>query len=125
MSKIPFEEYKDTLENVKLKRNFVYHEVEANITELITDLSHNEEYTYELQEACVKFVNEQTVEADEFYIVNSLLFGKLGKMGEMITEFKGLRIWGRVGTGLLEYDDIISKICDNSMILDRSGKWIY
>ena len=122
MSKVSFEEYKDTLENVKLKRNFVYHEVKANITELVTDLSHNEEYTYDLQEACVKFINEQTVEADEFYIVNGLLFYKLKKLGEMITEFKGIKIWGRVGTGLLEYDNVISQICDDSMMLDRSGE---
>ena len=117
-----FEDYKDTLENVKLKRNFVYHEVEANITELIIDLSHNEDYMSELEEVCVKFVNEQAIEADEFYIVNGLLFEKLKKAGEMGTEFKGIKIWGRIGTGLLEYDDVISRICDNLMILDRGGK---
>jgi len=117
-----FEEYKNTLENIKLKRNFVYHEVKANITELITDLSHNDDYISELEEVCVKFNYEQTVEADEFYIVNNLLFEKLKKAGEMVTEFKGLKIWGRIGTGLLEYDNVISRICDDSYILNRGEK---
>ena len=111
-----FEDYKDTVENVKLKRNFVYHEVKANITELIIDLSHNEDYMCELQEVCVRFNGEQVVEADEFYIVNSLLFGKLEKAGELVTEFNGIKIWGRIGTESLEYDNVISRICDNSMI---------
>lgn len=118
--RIPFGEYKDTLENIKLKRNFIYHEIEADITELIIDLSHNEDYMSELEEVCVRFNGEQMVEADEFYIVRDLLFGKLKKAGEMITEFKGIKIWGRVGIGLLEYDNVISQICDDSMILNRS-----
>lgn len=122
MSKVLFEEYKNAPGNVKLKRNFVYHEVRADITELITDLSHNEEYISELEEVCVRFVDEQTVEADEYYIVNGLLFDKLKKIGEMVTEFNGIKIWGRIGTGLLEYDDIISRVCDDVVILDRSEK---
>ena len=40
----------------------------------------------------------------------------------MITEFKGIKIWGRVGIGSLEYDDVISQICDDSYILNREAE---
>lgn len=120
--KIPFEVYKDTLTNIHLKRKFVISEVKETVTELITDLSHSDDYMSELEGVCVRFNGEQAVEADEFYIVSDLLFEQLKNRGEMVVKFKGLNIWGKVGTGELEYSSIISEICNDLLILDRSKK---
>ncbi len=56
-------------------------------------------------------------EAHEHWIVSEMLAYQLEKRGELVTQFFGVTIWGRCGTGSAVYtDDVMVDIAANTLI---------
>lgn len=62
-------------------------------------------------------------EALEHWLVSSWLYDKLETRGEMVTEFKGLRIWGRTTSGQsISIDSVIVDIFWSYCLADSEQK---
>jgi len=64
-------------------------------------------------------IDPEQNEALEFWIVSDYFFRKLQERGEMVTEFKGLLIWGRTTSGQsISIDGVIDDIAKDMSILE-------
>jgi hypothetical protein len=108
------------------KENFVYNMSKSKLKELCKEYNVKNVNDIDSEVLCSdKDLEPDYIEPYEFWIVSDWLGEKLKEHGQIVAEFMGFTIWGRLTTGqaiLLDY--VISQICSDMEILEgQKNQW--
>lgn len=101
------------------KENYIYDLVYEEILVLLEEFGVESLDDIDAEELCDKYsLDYDYYEPYEFWIVTDWLGDKLKEKGEIVQEFMGFTIWGRLTTGqAILLDSVISKICEDLDLL--------